>query len=63
MLSWIVLITFIAGAITWALLPRKGEQKKGDYDFAFWVPQAFRLAFAIIVSLLAVIIWMLAVAL
>ena len=52
----------LAGAVqiavlVWALWPRKSEAKGGDYDFAFWIPAAARLAFAIIVSLAVLLRW------
>lgn len=44
----------------WATWRRSDEDRHGDYDFAFWVPAAARLAAAIVGSLVAWLIWSLA---
>lgn len=54
---WIAPVLLTAGLLGWAVLPRADERRSGDYDFAFWLPAAFRALFAVIGALLAWLVW------
>jgi len=57
---WIIPLALSVAAVVWALVPRASERRSGDYDFAFMLPAVFRTFGAIIVSLVAWLIWSLA---
>ena len=55
-LWWLVYAAIPVSAFAWALCPRKSDRRDGDWDFTFWIPGAFRLCAAIIVSLVFLVI-------
>lgn len=54
---WVIPAAVTIASLIWALVPRRSERRSGDYDFAFWIPAAFRLAVSIIVSLALWLTW------
>ncbi len=59
-LWWASYTLFVVVALSWAIVERKDERKRGDYDFMFWIPAAFRLGAAVISSLILAIILLIA---
>lgn len=59
-LWWTGYAVLVVAAFIWALASRASERPRGDYDFAFWIPAAFRLAAAIIGSLILCIVLLIA---
>lgn len=57
---WAIPFLVTLALLAWANWPRPDEDRSGDFDFAFWLPAAFRLAVAIVGSLIAWLIWSLA---
>ena len=55
--SWGIPVAITVAFYLWAFWPREGDKKNGDYDFAFWIPAAFRLAAATILSLIIWLAW------
>lgn len=54
---WAIPTLLTLAVLAWAGMPRKSEKRSGDYDFAFWIPGAFRVAVAVIASLAAWLIY------
>lgn len=54
---WIIPTALTCFLFGWAYWPRPSERRSGDYNMAFWIPGAFRMALAIIVSLSCWLIW------
>lgn len=55
--SWGIPLGLSAFAWIWAIWPRESDKKNGDYDFSFWIPAAFRLCAAIIMTLAFWLLW------
>ena len=53
---WIIPLALTIMVFGWALFPR-GERQTGDYDFTFWLPAAFRLCAAVVLSLASWLVW------
>lgn len=58
--GWLAPLAISIGLFVWALIPREGDRRSGDWDFTFWLPAAFRLVAAVIGSLVAWLFWSLA---
>ncbi|MFA6966078.1 hypothetical protein [Bosea sp. (in: a-proteobacteria)] len=54
---WTIPLLASAGAFAWAAWPRACERRGGDFDFAFWLPAAFRLLVAVILALASWLAW------
>lgn len=57
---WAIPLALTIAAFVWALFPRAGDRRSGDYDFTFWLPAAFRLCAAVVLSLVSWLVWSLA---
>lgn len=57
---WLAPTAMTVVSAAWALWPRAGDRRSGDWDSTFWIPAAFRLAGSVIATLLAWLVWSLA---